>query len=109
MIDSQVDFYFLADIGLSWVSSRPPGTISIKYLLSSTCNMASKRVGSKDIVESSTGDVVEQLSMSLPIYANKHMFIEKDIKITWQDINNIFAGSFEDNLEDQQVYFNIHK
>ena len=47
--------------------------------------------------------------MSLLMYTNTHLFIEKHIKITWQDINTIFAGIFEENLEDQQVYVNIHK
>ena len=47
--------------------------------------------------------------MSLPMYIETHMFIEKDIKITWQGINTIFAGNFEENLEDRQVYVNIHK
>lgn len=38
--------------------------------------------------------------MSLPMYIDTHLFIEKDIKITWQEINPIFAGSFEENMED---------
>jgi len=62
--------------------------------------MASKRAGSKDIVESSTKDVVEQGLMSFPMHTNTHLFIDKDIKITWQDVNTIFLGSFEENLED---------
>jgi len=49
--------------------------------------MASKRDGSKGTVESSTGDVVEQGPMTLAVYTDTHLFIEKDIKITWQDIN----------------------
>lgn len=71
--------------------------------------MASKRDGSKDIVERSTEDVVEQGSVSLPVYIDTHLFIEKDIKITWKDINTIFLAIFEENLEDRQVYVNIHK
>ncbi len=71
--------------------------------------MASKRAGSKEIVESSTRDVVEQVTMSLPIYANTHIVIEKDIKITWQDINTVFGRNFEENLEDLHAYVNIHK
>lgn len=62
--------------------------------------MASKRAGSKDTVKISTRDVVKQGSMSLPMYTDTHLFIEKDINITWKDINIIFACSFEENLED---------
>lgn len=47
--------------------------------------------------------------MSLLVYTDTHLFIEKDIKISWQDINTIFADGFEENLEDRQVYVNIHK
>lgn len=103
-------FMFLVDMSLLWVSSLSPSTIVFfEHLLSSIGNMASKRARSKDIVRSSTRDVVEQVSMSLLVYIETHMFIEKDIKITWQDINTIFTGNFEENLEDWQVYVNIHK
>lgn len=71
--------------------------------------MASKRARSKDTVESITRDVVEQGSMSLPMYTDTHMFIEKDIKIAWKDINTIFLGSSEENLKDQQVHANTLK
>lgn len=47
------------------------------------------------IVESSIQDV------GLPVYIDTHMFIEKVVKITWQDINTIFIGSFEEHLEDR--------
>ncbi len=59
-----------------------PSITSVHQSLNSTGTMASKRVGSKDTVESSTADVVEQGSMSLPVYIDKHLFIKKDIKIT---------------------------
>lgn len=39
--------------------------------------MASKRDGSKDTVERITRDMVEQVSMSLPVYTDTHLFIEK--------------------------------
>lgn len=70
--------------------------------------MTSKRVGSKDTIERSTGDVVEQGFMSIPMYRATHLLIEKDIQITWKDINTIFLGSFEENMEDRKVYVNIH-
>jgi len=63
--------------------------------------MASKRVASKDIIEIITGDVVEQVSMNLLVYADTQFFIEKDMKITWQEIKDIFTGSFKDVLEER--------
>lgn len=77
--------------------------------LSSTGTMASKRVGSKDIVESATGDVIEQVSMSLPIYEDTKLFIDKDIRMKWHNIKDTFLGTFEENMEDHRVYANIHK
>ena len=71
--------------------------------------MASKTAGWKDTIESTIGDVVEQVSMSLHIYEDTNFFIDKKIKITRQDINDIFSGTFEENLEDHRVYVNIHK
>ncbi len=71
--------------------------------------MVSKRDRSKDTIESSTGDVVEHVQMNLPIYANTQLFVEKDMKITWKEINDIFAGTFKEYLEDRKVYVNIHK
>jgi len=47
--------------------------------------------------------------MNFPVYADTQLFIEKDMNITWQEIKDIFAGSFKEDLEDQQVYVNIHK
>jgi len=71
--------------------------------------MASKREGLKDTVESATRDVVEKVSMSLPIYEDTKLFIDKDIKMKWKDINDTFLGTFEEDLEDRRVYVNIHK
>ena len=45
-------------------------------------NMASKRDASKEIVESSNGDTVEQVLVSLPVYANTQLFIEKGMMLT---------------------------
>jgi len=47
--------------------------------------------------------------MIFPVYTDRHMFIEKDIKIAWQEIKTILVDNFEENLEDQLVYVNIHK
>lgn len=71
--------------------------------------MASKRVGSKGTIESTSWDVVKQVYMNLPIYEDTKLFIDKEIKIKWQDINDIISDTFEENLENRRVYVNIHK
>lgn len=86
-----------------------PGITSVQQSLSSIGTMASKRVGSKDTIGSATGDVVEQMSMRLPIYEDTKIFIDKGIKMKWQGIKDIFSGTFEENLEDRKDYVNIHK
>ncbi len=48
-----------------------------------TINMASKRVASKETIESSIGEAIEQTSVNLPIYADTQLFIEKGMKLTW--------------------------
>lgn len=47
--------------------------------------------------------------MSLPIYEDTKLFIDKEINMKWQDMNGTFLGTFEENLEDRRVYVNIHK
>jgi len=49
--------------------------------LSSIGTMASKRTGSKDTVGSETRDSVEQVSISMPIYEDTKLFIDRDIKM----------------------------
>lgn len=71
--------------------------------------MVSKRARSKDTMESSIGDVFEQVPMKFPVYADMQLFVEKDMKITWQEIKVIFLGSFKEDLEDRLAYVNIHK
>lgn len=64
--------------------------------------MASKRGGSKDTVENATRDVIEEVSMRLPIYEDTRFFINKDI-------NDTFSGTSDENLEDCKVYVSIQK
>lgn len=59
------------------------GIIGVRLPLSITSTMASKRAGSKDTIESATGDAVEKVSMRLPIYEDTKLFIDKDIKMKW--------------------------
>lgn len=77
--------------------------------LSSIRSMASKREGSKDANISVTGALVERVSSSLPIYEDTKMFLNEDIKMKWQEVNDAFAGTFGEDLEDRQVYVNIQK
>lgn len=70
--------------------------------------MASKRATSKDTVESSIGEAIEQVSLNFLVNADTHLFIEKGFELTWQEIKDIFAGDFNEDLEDQNVYVNIH-
>ena len=86
-----------------------PSITGVRSYLNSSGTMASKRAGSKDNIESAIGDAFKQVSMSLPIYEDIKMFIDKEIKITRQDINDIFSSTFNENLEDRKVYVNIHK
>lgn len=83
------------------MSSLSPGTTVVEYLFSSTGNMASKKVASKDTIESNTGDVVEYVSRKFSVYEETQLFIEKDMNITWQEIKNIFVDNFKEDLEDQ--------
>jgi len=77
--------------------------------LNSSISMASKRAGSKDTDKSEIGEAVERMSMSLPIYEDTKMIVEKYIKMKWQEVNDAFSGTFGEYLEDRKVYVNIHK
>ena len=59
--------------------------------------------------ESSTGEVVEQISVDLSIYAMTQQFIEKGTILTWQQIKDTFAEEFKEDLEDRQVYISIKR
>ena len=56
-----------------------------------------------------TRAAVEQVSSGLPIYEDTKLYLDKDIKLKWQEVNETFAGTFGEHLEDQKVYVNIHK
>lgn len=74
-----------------------------------TSNMASKRVAKKDTVKSSTREPVEKVSVNLPFYADTQLFIKKGMKLTWQEIKDIFARDFKEDKEDWPVYIIIHR
>lgn len=71
--------------------------------------MASKREGSKDTNKSAIGAAAERVSSSLLIYEDTKLILDKDIKLKWQEVNDAFTGTFGEDLEDHQVYMNIHK
>ena len=71
--------------------------------------MASKRTGSQDTDGNATIAAVEQMSSSLPIYEDTKLYLDKDMKLKWQEVNETFAVTFGEHLEDCQVYVNIHK
>lgn len=62
--------------------------------LCSIGTMTSKRAGSKDTVGDETRDVVEHVSMVLPIYEDTKIFIDRDIKMKWNDTNDTFLATF---------------
>ncbi len=82
------------------IVSMSPGIAGVCPSLNGIGIMASKREGSKDTIESETGDAFEQVSMSLPIYEDTKLFIDNGIKTKWQDINDTFSGTFEEDRED---------
>lgn len=61
--------------------------------------MDSKRAGSKDTDGSAIGAAVEWVSSSLPIYEDTKLFLENDIKLKWQEVNEAFVGTFREDLE----------
>jgi len=77
--------------------------------LSSTRSMAVKKARSKDTNRSAIGAAFEKVSSSLPIYEDTKLFVDKDIKLKWQEFNDSFAHTFGEDLEGCQVYMNIQK
>jgi len=71
--------------------------------------MSSKRIGSHDTNGMVAGTVVEQVSSGLSIYEDTKLYLDKDIKLKWKEVNETFRGTFGEDLEDHQVYMNIHK
>jgi len=62
--------------------------------------MASKRTGSQDtdgIVAIST---VEQMSSSMLIYEDMKLYLDKDIKWKWKEVNEKFTRTFLEDVED---------
>ena len=86
-----------------------PNIAGVHPSLNSSGLMASKRVGSKDTDGSATGATIERVSMSFQIYEDSKLIVDKDIKLKWKEVNDAFSSTFGEDLEDCQVYVNIHK
>jgi len=71
--------------------------------------MASMISWSQDTDENATGAAVEWVSSSLRVYEDTKFFLDKGIKLKWQEVNESFPGTFEEGLKDCQLYVNIHK
>ena len=71
--------------------------------------MASKRTGFQDTNGIVARAVIEYVSSILPIYEDTKLYLDKDIKLKWQEVNETFAGTFGEDLENHWVYVNIHK
>ena len=85
------------------------GITGVQLSLNSTGTMASKRARSKDTDESTIGAAVERVSTSSSIYEDTKLIVDKGIKMKWRHVNDAFAGTFGEDLEDRQVYVSIHK
>ena len=44
------------------------------------------------------GMQLEQVSSSLTIYEDTKLYLDKDIKLKWQEVNETFAGTFGENV-----------
>lgn len=67
--------------------------------LNNTHTMPSKKAGSKKTIKSATGDAVEQVSMSLPIYEDTKLFVDKDIKMNGRTLMTPFQTHLGGILE----------
>ena len=83
-----------ADKFLAMHIALSPNLSSVHPPLSNTGSMASKRVGSQDTNGNATGATVEQVSSSLPIYEDTKLYLDRDIKLNSQEVNETFAGIF---------------
>lgn len=43
------------------------------------------------------------------IYEGTKLYLDKDIKLNWKEVNETFIGTSGEDLEDRQVYVRIHK
>lgn len=104
----EINFFF-ANKFLSMHVTLSPDLSGGHLPLISTRPRASKGERSKDTDISETRVAVEEVSACLLIYEDNQLFLDKDIKLKWQEVNEEFAGTFGEDLKDHQVYVNIQK
>lgn len=72
--------------------------------------MAPKRFFQKDTTWSSIGKAIESNPVNFLIFSNTQLFIEKELDITWQKVNEVLSlKSFKIDLEDRQVYVDVQR
>lgn len=99
----------LVDRFLAMHAAMSPGLGGVCLPLSSLGSMAFERSGSKDTNRNETRAAAEWVSTSLLIYEDTKKIVDKDINQKWQEVNDAFSGTFGEDLEDREVYVNIHK
>ena len=62
--------------------------------------MDSKRTRSQDTDGVAVGTIVEQVSYSMPIYEDTKLYLDKDIKLKLQEVNETFVGTFGEDREE---------
>lgn len=81
-------FWFSTDRLLVMSIAMSTGITGVRLSLNNTSTMAFKRAESKDTVESTTGVAAKQVSMRFPTYEDIKLFLDKEIKIIWQQHHN---------------------
>jgi len=71
--------------------------------------MTSKRTGSKDTNGIAVGAATVLVSFGFLIYKGTKLYLDRDVKMKWKEVNETFSGTFGEDLEDHQAYVNIHK
>jgi len=98
---SFLKFYFvLADIFLAMHVVMSLDLAGVCLPLNSSGSMVSKRARSNDTDGSATGEAVERVCTSLPIYEDTRLIVDKDIKLKWKKVNDAFSGTFGEDIED---------
>ena len=92
---------FFTDIFLAMHVSLSLDLVGVFLPLSSSVSMAYKRAGAKDTDESVTGTTVERVSTFFLNYEDTKLIVDKDIKLKWKEVNDAFAGTFGEDLEDR--------
>lgn len=60
--------------------------------------MASKRTTSQDTNGNAAEATIEEVSPSLSIYEYSKLYLDKDIKLKWQEVNETFAITFGEKI-----------